>query len=463
MVERVIVVSSDSHAGMPKELWAEYLESRFHDLLPGLSKDNELYPLAIALLGSKHQFGVYPEHEEIHRTGWHGLHDPVLRMADMDREGVTAELIYLGDNRLGDLFHNVTNREFSLDAWEAGARAWNRWAADNFGFALDRFLLTAAIGPCVDMDLTVKELEWISDHGFTGTYGPGYLHHEGMPPLFDPYWNRFWSVCEERNLAVIVHAGFGTEQGAVFPELERIYNDVAKAANSTDIDELFAHAGAVSEESLEFFSNFLNRSVDARRPMWQMMLGGVFDRYPGLRYMPTEIRLDWIPATLAHLDKFYEEHRADLPAKRKPSEYWQSNCMAGASFIHKAEVEMRHEIGVETMLFGRDYPHPESTWPNTRDWWRDAFEGVPEDELRLILGENAIRFLKLDRDRLAEIARRIGPTVDEIHAGEPVTGPLLESFALRGGYLKPAEGDSQIPMVDKVLQEDFAGLAAVRV
>jgi predicted TIM-barrel fold metal-dependent hydrolase len=463
MNDRVIVVSSDSHAGMPKDLWTEYLESRFHDLLPGLREDNEIYPLAIALLGSKHQFNVYPEHEEIHRTGWHGLHDPVLRMADMDREGVTAELIYLGDSRLGDLFHNVTNREFSLDAWEAGARAWNRWASDNFGFALDRFLVTAAIGPCVDMDVTVKELEWVSDHGFTGTYGPGYLHHEGMPPLFDPYWDRFWSVCEERNLVVIVHAGFGTEQGAVFPEVERIYNDVVKAANSTDVDELFAHAGAVSDESLEFFSNFLNRSVDARRPMWQLMLGGVFDRFPGLRYMPTEIRLDWIPATLAYLDKFYEEHRADLPAKRKPSEYWQSNCMAGASFIHKAEVEMRHEIGVETMLFGRDYPHPESTWPNTRAWWRDAFVGVPEDELRLILGENAIRFLNLDRDRLTEIARRIGPTVDEIHAGEPVGGALLESFALRGGYLKPPEGDSQIPMVAKVVEEDFAVLTAVRV
>ena len=135
MADRVIVVSSDSHAGMPKEMWTEYLESRFHNLLPGLREDNEIYPLAIALLGSKHQFDVYPEHEEIHRTGWHGLHDPVLRMADMDREGVAAELIYLGDSRLGDLFHNVTNREFSLDAWEAGARAWNRWAADNFGFA----------------------------------------------------------------------------------------------------------------------------------------------------------------------------------------------------------------------------------------------------------------------------------------------------------------------------------------
>ena len=124
---------------------------------------------------------------------------------------------------------------------------------------------------------------------------------------------------------------------------------------------------------------------------------------------------------------------------------------------------MRHEIGVETMLFGRDYPHPESTWPNTRAWWRDAFEGVPEDELRLILGENAIRFLNLDRGRLVEIARRIGPTVEEIHAGEPVGGALLESFALRGGYLKPAEGDLQIPKVDKIVQEDFAGLAVARV
>ncbi len=120
MTDRVIVVSSDSHAGMPKDLWTEYLESRFHNLLPGLREDNEIYPLAIALLGSKHQFNVYPEHEEIHRTGWHGLHDPVLRMADMDREGVAAELIYLGDSRLGDLFHNVTNREFSSTRGKPG-------------------------------------------------------------------------------------------------------------------------------------------------------------------------------------------------------------------------------------------------------------------------------------------------------------------------------------------------------
>ena len=72
--------------------------------------------------------------------------------------------------------------------------------------------------------------------------------------------------------------------------------------------------------------------------------------------MLTEIRMwtgRWRISTL------YDANRSELPAARRPSEYWRTNCLAGASFVHKAEVEMRHELGVETILFGRDYPHPE--------------------------------------------------------------------------------------------------------
>jgi hypothetical protein len=193
--------------------------------------------------------------------------------------------------------------------------------------------------------------------------------------------------------------------------------------------------------------------------MWQMMLGGVFDRYPNLKLVLTEIRLDWVPATLQHLDGVYDAHRDELPTKSKPSDLWQSNCLAGASFIHKAEVEMRHDIGLETIAFGRDFPHPEGTWPNTTDWLRDAFAGVPEDELRLMLGENAIRFLDLDRDRLVEIARRIGPTVAEITGRVPSVAPkLIDNFEQRGGYLKPAEGGARLPQVDELLREDLAGV-----
>jgi hypothetical protein len=113
------------------------------------------------------------------------------------------------------------------------------------------------------------------------------------------------------------------------------------------------------------------------------------------------------------------------------------------------------------VLFGRDFPHPEGTWPNTKEYLRAAFDGVPEDELRMMLGENAITFLGLDRDRLAEIARRIGPRVEDITGDVPEASPeLIESFDQRSGYLKPLEGGAKLPMVDELIEEDLVGIGA---
>ncbi|HEY6533027.1 MAG TPA: amidohydrolase family protein [Acidimicrobiales bacterium] len=456
MDEKVVIVSCDSHAGVPKELWKEYLPERFHDLLPQLRQDNVVYPMAIYLITARNGAEGLEEHQIAHQEDWHGLHDPVIRLADMDREGVAAELIYLGDSRLGDMFHNVSGRDYGLEAWEAGAKGWNRWAADAFGFAMDRFLVTGAIGPCVDMDATVAELHWIADHDFTAMYLPGYMKHADMPPLYDPYWEPFWTACEERGTAVVVHAGYGTQIGGAFPQIEKMYNDVAAVSPSEERDDMLAHADAIDQSSLDFFFEFLNKNIDSRQPLWQMTLGGVFDRHPNLKLMLSEIRLDWIPAALAHLDKIFEENRGVVPAKRKPSEYWQTNCLAGASFIHKAEVEKRHEVGIDTILFGRDFPHPESTWPHTKEWLRDAFAGVPEDEAKKMVGLNGVRFFDLDGDRLADIAKRIGPTIEELVGGGEVRPELLENFGLRGGYYKPWEGDDRVPLLDEALKPDLA-------
>jgi predicted TIM-barrel fold metal-dependent hydrolase len=454
----VIIVSADSHAGVPKQLWTEYLPEAYHDLLPDLWRDCEIYSTSIELLTAGKGISSFEEHARAHHENWHGLYDPVLRMADMDREGVAAELIYLGDSRLGDMFHNVTGRAYSFDAWEAGAKGWNRWAADAFGFAPDRFLVTGAVGPCIDMDASMAELHWIADHNFVGMYGPGYVHHAAMPPLYDRYWDPYWATCEERGIAVVVHAGYGTEFGQAFGAIEKIYNDVAAASESTEYDVLMAHANAVTDESKQFFFDFLNKNIDSRRPMWQMILGGVFDRFPGLKVVLTEIRLDWIPATLDYLDGVYDKHLDHLPAARRPSEYWPTNFLAGASFIHKAEVERRHELGVETILFGRDFPHNEGTWPHTAEYLRVAFAGVPEDELRLMLGLNGVRFLGLDETRLAEIAKRIGPSVSDITGDHDVRPEVIESFSNRGGFLKPYEGDEKLGAVEEVLTEDLAGI-----
>jgi predicted TIM-barrel fold metal-dependent hydrolase len=366
----------------------------------------------------------------------------------MDREGIAAELVYHGDARVGDLAHNVTNSVWATDVWDGVVRAYNRWVQDTFGSASDRILLVGAIGSCTDIDATVAELRWIADHGFVGTFAPGFLTRPDMPPLYESYWEPLWAECEARNVAIVVHAGFGFEQGFLYEKLDRVNREV-KAANGSEMDLVMKLATEVFTQ--QFFSD-----IKARRPMWQMMYGGVFDRHPDLKLVMTEVRLDWIPSNLAHLDELYDAHRADIPGKRRPSEYWRDNCIAGASFVHKVEVEMRYDIGVDTIAFGRDYPHPEGTWPNTPDWLRDAFAGVPENELRGMLGENLVRFLGVDPAPLRVIAEKIGPTVEEI-AGSPAVDPdLVAIFDGRGGYLKPAEGAARIPEITPMLDDDLA-------
>lgn len=151
--------------------------------------------------------------------------------------------------------------------------------------------------------------------------------------------------------------------------------------------------------------------------MWQLMIGGVFDRYPGLRLALTEIRADWVPATLRLLDN--EAEARGLQLRMKPSEYFAAHCAVAPSSIHRCEIEMRHEIGEEQMLFGIDYPHHEGIWPNTAAWIQSAFTGVPETEARRILGENAIDFYRLDRQAICAVAGRIGPSAADMLVEDP--------------------------------------------
>jgi predicted TIM-barrel fold metal-dependent hydrolase len=447
-MEKVMIVSSDSHAAMPSELWSEYFEKRFHEHLPQIQYESDLYSGSVVPLSkmANSRPDIAAEHYS-ESGGYRGVYDLGVRLEQMDREGIAAELVYHGDARVGDLAHNVTNSVWPFEVWDAGVRAYNRWANDTFGPASDRVLLVGAIGSCSGMDATVDEVRWLADHGFIGTFAPGFLTHPDMPPLFDPYWEPLWAECEARHLAVVVHAGFGFEQGFLYDQLEQVNREV-KEAGGSEMDRMMLLATEVFTG--EFFSD-----IKARRPMWQMMYGGVFDRYPDLKLMMTEVRLDWIPSNLAYLDARFDEHRTTIPALRRPSEYWQENCLAGASFVHKVEVEMRHEIGIETILFGRDYPHPEGSWPNTGDWLRDAFVGVAENELRAMLGENAISFFGLDRRVLSGIAQRIGPAVQDIIGGATVDPALVEIFDGRGGYLRPAEGDARIPEIAPMLDDDL--------
>ncbi len=104
-----------------------------------------------------------------------------------------------------------------------------------------------------------------------------------------------------------------------------------------------------------------------------------------------------------------------------PVDTFQRNVRIGASCMPRREAELRHEIGVDSIMWGSDYPHPEGSWPVTRNAQFEALHGLPEDEIGLILGENAVEFYDLDREKLAPLAARIGPEKKSFQQASPAS------------------------------------------
>jgi predicted TIM-barrel fold metal-dependent hydrolase len=155
-----------------------------------------------------------------------------------------------------------------------------------------------------------------------------------------------------------------------------------------------------------------------------LLLAGVFERFPKLRYIVTESGCAWVPSTLQNLDQIWSRVRTgvvgefefarDCMVPEPPSFYARRNCFYGASSPSPRELAGRHEIGVERILWGSDYPHYEGTFPYTRKALRRAFCDVEPGETRAMLGGNAARLYGFDLAALEPIASRVGPTPEEI-------------------------------------------------
>jgi predicted TIM-barrel fold metal-dependent hydrolase len=447
-MERMLVISADGHAAAPPETYRPYLERRYHGLLEQLEEDNRLYTRFADIISSfpPEVLEVIDDEHAIRDGGLLGSWDVDRRVAEMDREGVAAELIISGTQLAAPPFFGNSNRPFPADVRAAGTRAYHRWIADCMAQAGGRLFASADPGPCLDMDATVEELHWVAAHGFKSVAAPGIVSDASLPPVWDEYFEPFWRTCAELGLALSVHAAHGMAQGYVFDFLERL-------SATADDDDPTAMLEAITgnAEGSPFASNFVPQHI-----LWSLMAAGVFDRYPGLHLALTEVRADWIPETLSVLDARFDA--GDTPLQRKPSEYWASNCFAAVSSIKRSEVRLRASIGVDRMMFGRDYPHPEGTWPNTWEWLRDALAGVPEPEVRALIGENALDCYDLDAEQLTAVAARIGPRPSDIFTNAPVDPRKVEHFDRRGGYFKSME-HIDAAQIESLFDADMAGVA----
>lgn len=449
--EPVLIVSVDGHGGPPAEQYRDYLESGYHEWLDQLVVEEQQYVAVTSKIGSfsAAQLDVIDADGAIASGGLLGAWDLDRRLAEMDREGIAAEIFLQGHQCATSPFFAFQNRAYPPDVRHAGVRAYHRWLAEVAAAAGGRLIPVAESTSHPDLGVVLDEIRWAADHGFRAAMFPAAVDDPDvpLPPYHDPYWEPFWATCEELDLAIVLHVGISFKLGAVY----ELFQARAKVAMG-DYDRNAPRPTMMESSAAE--ADLFALDYSPRRAFWELMVGGVFDRHPNLRYVPTEARADWVPATLAHMDARFE--RGDTPLRRRPSEYWAEHCFAGASFIHRAEVEIADQI--PNLMFGRDYPHPEGTWPNTGAWLRAAFEGATEADVRQVLGDNPVRCYGLDRAALAPVVARVGPSIADILGGPAVEPALIDEFHKRGGYAKPVpelNGD----VLDQIMGAALAGVA----
>jgi predicted TIM-barrel fold metal-dependent hydrolase len=164
----------------------------------------------------------------------------------------------------------------------------------------------------------------------------------------------------------------------------------------------------------------LEMSFFVQRGFTHLIMGGVFERFPTLRFILTESGCAWAPGLMRQLDGMFMAWKAgaigeidtskDPALKELPSFYAKRNCWYGASFPGPRDIQGRDVVGVDKILWGNDYPHYEGCYPYSRENMRFALSDVDALEVRMMLGENAAELYGFDLEALRPAAEEAGIT-----------------------------------------------------
>jgi predicted TIM-barrel fold metal-dependent hydrolase len=416
--EPYIVVSADAHASPADfDLYLSYVDPADRD---AVAEVGELSSTAISMFGGVDQ-GEIEDADPVRATAarrlagmgvdveaardWIARYDvdwvvpddgDGRRLAVLEEQGVHAEVTYSGPVLAGAVPSAMfagANRKDGLELVWPSLHAYNRWLVDFCAAAPGRRAGAIPID-LHDMDRAVDEIDWARGHGlFGGVVLPAMSATSGLRGYSDDYYEPFWSACEANAMVVNLHTG--------------------ASGTPTDARQLYdVHRGG--------FLGLYEVFVFTRRPLWFMIFGGVFDRHPDLRVVVTENGVQWLPSLVRDMESFFDTHggaplRQSL--KMRPSEYFERHVFLGGSLMRREEAEMREEIGLDRLMWGADYPHLEGAAPVHRETLRHVFGGMPEADLRRILGLNAIDLWGFDEPLLREVADRVGPTVDDLSTG----------------------------------------------
>lgn len=354
------LVSADSHVLEPADLWLRRVPHRLRDVTPRIV-DTERGDAFVFedrkpwLLGVEFAAGTGDHMQERGRR-WvdapEAGRDPKARIQAQDVDGVSCEIIY---PTLGLYLYDGR----PSDHQEVFFAAYNDWLAEFCSADPDRLRGIAMIS-VNDIDQACEAVERARDDGLAGIMIP--TSHQGG--YHQEAFDRLWATVEALGLPVSFHRATGE------PVLH------------------YRGRGAGGMNAWRTRANIVE-------PFVALVLSGTYDRFPSLRTGFIEGGINWIGPTLDTLDDICHQHTWISPKLAQlPSAYWRQNCFATFERSHVG-IQLRGLAGVETLLWASDYPHAESTWPNSRAVVAEDLADLDPADARLIVRANCQRIYQL--------------------------------------------------------------------
>ena len=392
MAKQYRYISADSHLEIDSKHWIGRVPQKYRELAPRLARqadDSDAWligdkikrPAAAAdLYGGKGRDQYVPFNGKYEGTP--GTGSAEQRVREQDQDGIDAEVLFPSQQGGPKLWRRVDDN----GAYKAIVRAYNSWLAEEY-CAVDRDrLIGVGILP-LGCELTdvIEELNYCHGAGFKTVLLQGFPSGKAYPSDED---DRFWSRALELNMPISVHVDLDrsdARKGPLF-KYPKESDEILKKLTHDLVDQV-GRFGPVRG----------NGSVAAV----QWVLSGLFDRFPTLRVFFAENQIGWIPFFLQAADVRYDRHHRWAerllglkPLRRPPSEYIREYCYWGFQF-DRVGVELRHKINVDRLMWGSDFPHQESDWPESLKIIEKNFTGVPEKEKYKMVCSNAADFFHL--------------------------------------------------------------------
>ncbi len=362
------IISSDSHIMEPPDTYTTRIDKKYKDVAPHVEwkdKSGDTYviegmkqtiPMGLVAAAGVSAEGLatsaqFAKFADLHRGGW----DPEARMADQVRDGVDAEVIYPS---VGMVLCNHSDADYKKACFDA----YNLWIAEYCSAHPDRLLglgQTAMRTP----EEGIKDLEKMKAMGLRGVMMPGFPIQEDYD---SPIYDEFFEAAIALKMPLSFHILTSREGIAIAPRGPKINSFLSIIRGNQDIMGMF-------------------------------IFGGVFERHPNLRIACVEADAGWGPHFMYRMDHAYDRHRYWLTTSKlskKPSEYFSEHIYMTFQDDWVA-FKSANMLNPRRLMWANDFPHSDSTWPNSQELLREHSQSLTEEQKNWILHDNVAEFYQL--------------------------------------------------------------------